>query len=305
MRYVDLLPLVAAGVLAMPAAARAHAGEWHGPSLLTAWNFAPEVMLSLALVTLLYARGVRRQRVAGYPVPPVQQWGMLAGLLAIALALVSPLDPLADQLASAHMVQHLLLIAVAPPLLAQGTPVRTMFWGLPQVTRRAAGQVLRRLARSGGVLRGPITAASVHAIVIWGWHAPALYAAALADPVVHALDHASLLISGLLLWHAVLARRPGEEGFGLGMLALLVTTIHTGMLGALMTFSGHPWYPELLGRTESWGLTPLEDQQLAGLIMWVPMGFVYVIAAVILGSAWFAFLDRRSQAMRLTRTAGR
>jgi putative membrane protein len=292
--------------LAVPTTALAHGGPYLPTTpLSTVWSSAPEVLLPLALITWLYGRGVRRMRCAGRPVSGVEQAGFAAGLLVVVAALLSPLDALAAELASAHMLQHMLLIAVAPPLLAQGTPLRNLFRGLPRTTHRAAGQVLQTSRRIGRPLSGPIASSTLHAIVIWGWHAPALYAAALADPVVHALDHACLLGSGLLFWHAVLSRRPGQDGFGLGLLALLATTIHTGMLGALMTFSGHPWYPELIGRTDAWGLTTLEDQQLAGLIMWVPMGFVYVIAAVILGSAWFGFLGRRSEALRLTRAGVR
>jgi putative membrane protein len=287
---------VLCGALAVPQAALAHGGELHGPACLpTAWSLSPDVVLPLALVVWLYVRGTQRAHARGRAAPAREQAGFALGCLAVAIALISPLDALAAELASAHMVQHMLLIAVAPPLLAQGTPLRTLFWGLAKGARRPAGRLIQAIGRVGAPLTGPIAASSIHGIVIWGWHAPALYAAALADPVVHAIDHACLLGTGLLFWHTVLAKRPGDRGFGLGIVGLLATTIHTGMLGALMTFSHHPWYPELAGRTEIWGLTPLEDQQLAGLVMWVPMGFVYIGAATLLGAAWFAAMERRTR----------
>jgi putative membrane protein len=293
--------------IALPAVAGAHVGDADPTAdALWKWSFAPEVALPLLVITLLYRRGLRRRAQAVRPVSPEPEpYCFAAGLLVVAIALLSPLDALAADLASAHMLQHMLLIAIAPPLLAQGAPMRTLFWGLSVEAKRPAGRLLQGLSRAGGWFAGPMIAGTLHAIVIWAWHAPALYAAALAHDWVHTLDHMCLFGSGLLFWHAVLKRVPREAGFGLGIVALLVTTIHTGMLGALMTFSGGPWYRGLAGRTEAYGLSPLEDQQLAGLIMWVPMGFVYVGAAVILGGAWFAAMDRRRAAMESRRTQAR
>jgi len=126
-----------------------------------------------------------------------------------------------------------------------------------------------------------------HAVAIWVWHMPGPYQLALASPFAHALEHASFLGTALLLWSAVLkphgARR---EGWAAGILVLLATAMHTGALGALLVFARTPWYPAQGAGAAAWGLTALEDQQLAGLIMWIPGGFIYLIASSALFLGW-------------------
>jgi cytochrome c oxidase assembly factor CtaG len=136
----------------------------------------------------------------------------------------------------------------------------------------------------------------IHAAVLWGWHAPALFQATLHNEWVHAAQHISFLGSALLFWWALIHGRRGAGEYGLAVLYLFTTAIHSGLLGALLTFARSVWYPDYIGRTESWGLTPLEDQQLGGLIMWVPACLVYIAAGLVLFAKWLQESERRALA---------
>lgn len=227
-------------------------------SILTAWSFAPAVTAPFAFAACVYL--VRK------PAPDRAQQALFAcGFILLALALVSPLCRLAANLASAHMVQHVVLVAVAPPLLVIGM----------RGDRIAADRILSRL-----LLLRPGLCAAIYGLLIWIWHVPRFYQRALLDPTVHLLMYGSLILGSVLFWTSILSARRGAPHGGWAMLALLVTFVHTGLLGALLLFSPRLWYPLLTASSAPWGLDPLEDQQLAGLIMWVPMGLVYLIAAV-------------------------
>jgi cytochrome c oxidase assembly factor CtaG len=135
----------------------------------------------------------------------------------------------------------------------------------------------------------------VHAIALWTWHIPFLFEAVLHIEWVHTLQHLSFLISALLFWWALLHGPQGTMGYGAAVLYLFTTSIHSGVLGALITFAGSVWYPSYKGLTVSWGLTPLEDQQLGGLIMWIPAGVVYIIAGLALFAGWMRESELRVQ----------
>jgi cytochrome c oxidase assembly factor CtaG len=195
------------------------------------------------------------------------------GWLALAVALVSPLHPLGEALFSAHMAQHELLMAVAAPLLVLGRPVVALAWAMPRVARGLAPRL-----RPLHVLAEPWPATALHGVAVWAWHAPALYGLALRSEAAHALQHASFLGTALLFWWAVLGAR--RQTLGTRLLALFLTALHTGALGALLTFAPRPLIPAYLATTGPWGLTPLEDQSLAGLVMWIPGGVSYLAAAL-------------------------
>jgi cytochrome c oxidase assembly factor CtaG len=131
-------------------------------------------------------------------------------------------------------------------------------------------------------------------VVLWSWHAPALFQATLASEFVHALQHASFLFSALLFWWAVIHGRQRALGFGLAVLYMFTTALHSGLLGALLTFAKSVWYPVYSDQTRAWGLTPLEDQQIGGLIMWVPAGLVYITAALALFAGWLRESEARA-----------
>jgi putative membrane protein len=215
------------------------------------------------------------------------------GWLVLAVALLSPLDEAAAICFSAHMVQHELLMVLAAPMLVLGRPLGTWTWGLPAAWRRALPGLTHAAAMRvawRGITR-PLHAWLLHFAALWLWHVPALFQAALLHPGLHALQHASFLFSALLFWWAVLGDGVARER-GAAVAYLFTTMLHTSALGALFAVSGRLWYPlyELAGMR--YGLSPLEDQQLGGLIMWVPGGMAYVIAGLFLCARWLRQPDR-------------
>jgi putative membrane protein len=130
------------------------------------------------------------------------------------------------------------------------------------------------------------------------WHVPSLFQATLGSEVVHAAQHVSFLASALVFAEALVYRggdggADARMGYGAAVVYLFTTAVHTSVLGALLTFSNELWYPAYQTTTAAWGLTPLEDQQLGGLIMWVPAGVVYVVAGLALLAAWLGEAERR------------
>lgn len=267
----------------------AHLGVPPEPhDLPTDWSLEPAVLFGLALLAFAYARGARtlwRRAGPGRGLSRGQVAALVAAWLSLLLALVSPLDALGAALFSAHMVQHMLLVLVAAPLLVLSAPGTALLWALSAPDRRRLGRWWRRAPAFRAVwhaLTRPAVAWLLHAATIWLWHLPGPYQAALADPAVHAAEHASFLAAAGLFWWVVFGGAPRERLHpALGVFYLFTTALQEGILGALMTFARAPWYPAYAPYTPAWGLTPLDDQQLAGLIMWVPAGLVYLAAALI------------------------
>ena len=222
----------------------------------------------LAGCTLLYAAGVARlwrKAGAGRGVSYAHAGLFAGGMLVTVAALLSPLHHLAERLVWAHMLQHELLMVVAAPLLVMARPVEAWTWSLPLAWRRGA-----RLPR---ILHDPLFAWSLHTLAVWGWHVPALFESAVTSEPMHAAQHLSFFLTAALFWWTVLA--PLSRPI-VAIVSLFATMLQTGALGALMTLSRQPWYAG----------TTLEDQQLAGLIMWVPAGLAYPMAALLIGSQW-------------------
>lgn len=269
----------------MPAVVVAHQGPALAPSQAwAAWNGDPLVLLATGAAAGLYLYGwwrTRRRRQPGRPL-----LGAL-GLAALAVAVVSPLDALAATLASAHMVQHMVLILVAAPLLVAGGAPGTMVRGLPPPLRRAAGTARRSAAVRTvvGTLRRPVTAWALHAGALWVWHSAVLYQEALRSHWVHGLEHVSFVATALLFWSVVLGARGRVTSPAPALLLVFTMALQGVVLSALLTFSPVPWYPAYAESTRAWGLDPLLDQQLAGVTMWVPGGLVYLGAALVLLAA--------------------
>lgn len=260
-----------------------------------AWSWEPGVLLGLAVTAFLYARGwislsrrSRRRRGARRR-EAVAFW---AGWAALAVALVSPLHRMGGALLWAHMAQHELLMVVAAPLLVMGRPSVFSLWALGPVLRRRVGSWLARLRPLSRRLARLEVAWVLHAAAIVIWHAPSLYGRAVTSELVHSLQHASFLGTGLLYWWSVLTEARLRTRHGGAVLSLFSTMIYTGGLGALLTVAARPWYPVYGAAAPLWGLTPLEDQQLAGLIMWVPAGLSYLFATIWLVAAWLRESER-------------
>ncbi|HKY04347.1 MAG TPA: cytochrome c oxidase assembly protein [Blastocatellia bacterium] len=281
--------------------ALAHEGKPHGfEDLWTTWGWEPVVVTCLALSGVLYATGLRRLWRAAAPGVGIRKWETAAfagGWIALFIGLVSPLHPLGRVLFSAHMTQHEILMLVAAPLLVLGRPLIPFLWALPAGWRPKAGALgkvgwFQKLWRA---ITNPLAAWAIHAVALWIWHAPALFQATIDDEIIHTLQHLSFLVSALLFWWAVIHRSRGLAGYGAAVLYMFTTSVHSGLLGALITFASTIWYPAYAETTASWGLTPLEDQQLGGLIMWVPAGVVYIVAGLALFAGWLQEAERRME----------
>ena len=283
---------IAASAL-LPAAALAHEGKPLEPhDLWSAWALDPWIIVPLALFAILYATGLRRlwrRAGTGRGVSRGVAAAHAAGWVVLAIALLSPIHALGEVLFSAHMVQHELLVALAAPLLTVGRPGVVLAWGLPPGWRPRVGRFFARPAVRAAwrSLTLPLVAFALHAAALWLWHAPGLYQRSLTSDLAHAMQHASFLGTALLFWWSVLRplRERGPEARrtrGVAALSLFATMIHSGALGALLTFATSLWYPAYGATTAAWGLMPLEDQQLAGIVMWVPSGASYLVATLVL-----------------------
>ncbi|HWR15931.1 MAG TPA: cytochrome c oxidase assembly protein [Terriglobales bacterium] len=258
------------------------------------WSFEPVVVIPVVLTGLLFAMGA------------VQRWGrpgwswaqvgsFAAGWLTLILALVSPIHKLGSLLFSIHMTQHELLMIVAAPLLVFARPIVWFLWALPRAWRERAGAWAknRKFAAVWAAMTLPLFVWLLHGATLWAWHIPYLYDAAVQYESVHALQHTMFLFTALLFWWTLVHGRYGRLAYGVAVVYVFTTAIHTSILGALMTFTQQIWYPIYDGRTHEFHLTPLEDQQLGGLIMWIPAGVVFIILGLWLMAAWLRESEKR------------
>ncbi|MDQ4096659.1 MAG: cytochrome c oxidase assembly protein [Actinomycetota bacterium] len=272
----------------------AHAGQPLAPhDLWAAWNLDPVLLAGLLLAVWAYRRGVRASR---RPVEPWRARCFMAGITALAVALVSPLDALSGVLASAHMVQHVLLVLVAAPLLAASAPVTTLVRGSPAAVRDVSVRWRRRLRLTRGnlrFLRHPAIVWLLHVGTLWFWHAAVPYDAAVEHHLLHVVEHASFVLTGVLFWRVVLGAREADRvSNGFGVLLVFTMAMQSVFLSALLTFARTPWYFAYSTTTSPWNLDPLADQQLAGVIMWIPAGLVYVGIGLGLFVTWIRSTER-------------
>lgn len=259
-----------------PGVAVAHGAEPHST---LPWTFDPWIVAPLLVAGLLFALGSAKlsRRSQRARLSSVTYW---VGWLMLVAALVSPLHYLGEHLFTFHMIEHEIVMAAAAPLIVLARPIGVLFWGLPRLFRRPAmrwinapaARTLWRVATLGAVATG------LHAAAIWLWHVPVLFDAAVDSVLLHRLQHLSFFATALLFWWSVL----WKESRGAGAWHLFVTMLHTSILGALIALAPRALYMAQTRYPGDWGLTPLEDQQLAGIIMWVPGGIVYAGAALVL-----------------------
>lgn len=272
-------------------AAHAHGGRqhahWHA-----AWVWEPWVLAALALACIGYAAGVarlRRERRMQL-LASGRAWAFAAGIATLVLALVSPLDALADTLFCAHMSQHLLLMMVAPPLLVWSRPVLVWLWAFPLAQRRRIGRWWRRSRwqRAHAVLMQPVAMWLLATLALWIWHAPGPYDLALRSEGVHAFEHLCFFATSLGFWTLVSQPYGQRRGFGVALAMVGTFALHNGLLGALLTFANAPLYRHHIDIGGAFGLSPLEDQQLAGLIMWVPASLIHLATLSALFIGWMS-----------------
>jgi putative membrane protein len=278
----------------------AHPGQPPAPhDLWGAWNLDPVLLGGFLLAAWAFWRG----QTSG-PRRPVDSWRarcFTVALVALGLALLSPLDALSNALASAHMVQHLLLLLVAAPLLALSAPSSAILRGSPLALRRASGRWRRRLGLTHGnlgVLRHPAAVWLLAVGVVWFWHAAAPYDATLDNELLHVLEHASFLATAVLFWQVVVGvRGAARVSGGLGVLLVFTMAMQSVFLSVLLTFARTPWYSGYAATTAPWGLDPLTDQRLAGVIMWIPAGGIYLVVALALLVTWIRATEREDVAL--------
>ncbi|WP_409192713.1 cytochrome c oxidase assembly protein [Bradyrhizobium sp. RDM4] len=286
----------------LPSSAAAHGlSDVIDPSSL--WSYDPWLLGPLYVVGISFyigtqrlwhsaggGRGVSYGRVAAF-------W---TGWLVVALAVTSPLHWIGERLFTAHMVEHELLMLVAAPLMAWARINGPMLWSLPSKLRAPVGRVFSTgpLAAAWSFLSHPVSATALHGLALWIWHAPPLYAWALENVAVHRLQHVSFFATALLFWWVLFyGRGPGRSARlrdGIGIACLFVTVLHSGVLGALLTLSTRVWIPGQGVLAADFGLSKLEDQQLAGILMWVPMGALYTGAALVFAYRWLSMSETPS-----------
>lgn len=282
MGHLAVLQLSAA---ALPAIAFAHQDAGAASS-----SFEPWLIAVLAISAIGYARGVHAlwlKAGIGRGVRSIDAILFATGWVTLVAALLSPIDALAERSFAVHMIQHELLMVVAAPLLVLSRPLEAWAWALPHRSRRALASVFAAapIRRGWRWVSAPASAWCCHALALWTWHVPALFLAALANEGLHVLQHSCFFASALLFWWAAIGRQlraPNATSIAL----LFTTMLHTSALGLLLTFAPMPWYAHYeLGAL---GLSALEDQQLGGLVMWVPGSLAYLVAGLGIIAAWLS-----------------
>ena len=272
-----------AALLAAASPAVAHSGHEHGGA--AGWTFDPLVTIPLGIVLLVFLAG-QRQIAHRSRIERKRPWLFLGGWLVLALSLISPLHEGGERSFTLHMIEHELIMLVATFLLAASHVGGVLAWGLPAPLRLTLGGGWKApLSSLWRRLTDPITATILQAVVMWVWHVPALFDRALASQGWHVAQHLCFIASSLIFWAAMIDTR--RNSYLLSAACLFVTSLVEGALGALMALSVSPWYSAYAAMALSGiGLDPTSDQQLAGLIMWIPGGLVHGGAALGLLYHW-------------------
>ena len=258
---------------------------------LTQWSLEPSILIGTALITGLYLYAIgpfRRRHFTEEPVKSAQTFAFLAGVFVMFLALVSPLDELGDSyLFSAHMLQHLFLTIVGPPLLLLGTPE----W---LVNQALGNRIIFQIAK---VLTYPVVAFFLFNADFWLWHAPPLYNATLENQTIHIIEHLTFIFFGLCYWWPIFSPSKKLPPLHIGgqILYLFLSGMPSVLLGAGLTFSP-PLYAPYIAAPRVWGISAATDQQLGGLIMWVPVSIFYIVIMSILFIRWMLQQEAQQQA---------
>ena len=271
----------------------------------------PLLLVGLAVTAGLYYAGYRRAALLRSPeggaLNPQLQWRaghawlFYSGVGTIFVALISPLDPLGLQLFTAHMLQHIMLMMVAPPLLLLGLPLAPILHTAPRDTRRTVIHVLATkhgLRRVAGWLTSPVGAAIVFNVMLWGWHIPGVYDAALAHPGLHVLEHLSMIGAGIVFWWPIVEPLPvWKRSQGLWRIAYpVVASIPGGALGVWISQVGAtPLYTFYLQAPRFWGISPTDDQQMGGALMLAIDEMMVFAAAALLFFHFLAEIERRQE----------
>ena len=281
-------------------AASAHEGHEDAASIFKDIEVSQVITAVGLLISIsLYAKGISTLWAAagrGRAISFGAAACFIAGWLSLVVALIGPFHTLSEALFSAHMTQHEILMLISAPLIILGRPQIAAVWALPKRWRSRIGLVTNneKFESLWHFVSGSFVAFVIHAAALWIWHIPALFDATLENAWVHALQHASFFGTALLFWWAITNSSVDWKNSFVGVLFLFLTSLHSGILGAMLTFTQRIWYPAYSSTTGVYGLSPLEDQQLGGLIMWVPAGLVYIGAGLVMFARLLGQTEKRA-----------
>jgi putative membrane protein len=276
-----------------------HAGVGAGGDFWLAWSWDPLMVVALLVPVALYTAGLLRSRGRrGRFLPWWRPTLYYAGWTALALGLVSPVDTFSDELFFMHMIQHMLLTMLGVPLVLLGAPfVPTMRGFPPWLRRRVVIPVARdpRLRQTLRFVTRPLVSLALYVAVLWAWHLPFLYELALTSAPVHILEHATFIAAAVAFWWTVIDPAPLRPriGYAVRLPYLIAATLQGIALGAYITFYDGVLYPFYETAQRPWGMKLMDDQQLAGLVMWVPGSMMYLLALFIVFGVMLAKEEER------------
>jgi cytochrome c oxidase assembly factor CtaG/cytochrome c2 len=268
--------------------------------LVSGWTADAATLVPIAIAFFWYAAGVQRTGSEGraHVVSPTRLLAFAGGMIVLVVALQSPIDTIGEDLFSVHMVQHLLLMLAAPPLLVWSDCPLVFLRALPRPARKAIARVW------AGSLLNSSYETFMHPLIVWMlfcgafvfWHAPGPYQWALRDNRIHILEHLTFFLTSLAFWSIVLPAHDYRRrlAYGPTLLFVVSTAVLSGLPGALMIFAPRPLYPAHSDGVLKWGLTLMEDQQIAGLIMWIPAGGAYILAVILIFLRWLQQAELRA-----------
>jgi cytochrome c oxidase assembly factor CtaG len=257
----------------------------HG--ILAAWSWPLWPAVGLMVAGALYARGwTNLQRTRARELPPWRAVCFGLGLLAIWIALASPIDALDDFLLSAHMLQHFILMSIAPPLIVLGAPLVPMLRGLPQWVIRALRPVFvsRAVHKVAHALAHPAVAWLVMNVAYLGWHVPQAFELTLRSEAWHNTEHMCFLFTNIAFWWVIVEPWPSRTRWSRWMVIpyLLTADVVNTILSAVLAFSGKVLYPSYAAVERISRLRPLQDQVLAGSEMWVLNSLVFLVPVALI-----------------------
>lgn len=265
------------------------------PRVFSAWDKA--TVIGLSSLGVLYWIGARRLATRRQQRWHVEGAAFATGLVALLAAVLPWFDSAVIERFSAHMAQHELMMLIGAPLVVAGRPLATCVWALPQPWRQLTAAYLQYglVARAVRVLTTPAVAWALHGAALWIWHLPILYNLAVQNEPVHAMQHAMFVGTSLVFWSGLVYGRYGRAGYGAAVFFVFTTAVHTGILGALLTVAQKPIYLVYASIPGVSNETALADQQLAGLVMWIPAGVLLTLVGIALFAAWLGESERRSR----------
>ena len=294
--------VAAVGAIAVLSATPAWSLRETGRVFLTDWTWPPFVVIPLLFAAALYGLGsvrmLRRTSNRKSSVWPILWFAL--GWVSLVIALDSPLHELGEQLFWVHMTQHEILMLISAPLLVLGRPMIAFLWALPPARRDSFASLAhsQTFKKGWALVSAPLSAWLVSALALWIWHIPLLFDQTLRSDWIHAAQHTTFLVTALAFWWPVV-NRSSALGYGGGVVYVFTTILHTSVLGALLTFAPRAWYSFYVTTAPAWHLTALEDQQIGGLIMWIPAGTLLLIVALALLVKWMNESQTRWQYTRM------